>query len=175
MKPFVLVGTVLLSVIAMAQQSKSPASDVLREMLGGRERNIVAAFELMPADKFGYRRFHDEMAFGQLAAAFVSRNYLYCSSVGDVARPETEELKGTEDKDKLVASIRASFAFCREALANADDAKMSETITMNGRPCLRAWAFMGLVVMWADHYQAVSMDLRLNGLSPPSAQPHANQ
>ena len=172
MKRFCVGCIVVLSTIAFGQQTKSPVSDVAREMLPGREKNTVAAFEAMPADKFGFKPTADQMTFGHLAAHIVSSNYFFCSNAGDVLRPKTEELKGTEDKAKLVASLKASFEFCHTALAKADDSKLNDNITwLNGQQRARAWAFMALSSSWADHYGIAAMYLRLNGLLPPSAQP----
>jgi hypothetical protein len=170
MKRSFLSCIILLSAAALGQQTKSPVSDVLRAMLTGREKNTIAAFEEMPADKFGYKPTPEQMTFGHLAAHIVSSNYYFCSNVGDVPRPKTEELKGTEGKDKLVAAVKASFEFCDTALAKADDSKMSENITwFDGKPRARAWAFMALSGSWADHYGMAAMYLRLNGLVPPTA------
>lgn len=170
MKRSFLGCIVLLSAAALAQQSKSPAADVLRAMLPGREKNMLAAFEEMPADKYGYKPTADQMTFGHLAAHIVSSNYTFCANVGDVPQPKTEELKGTEGKDKLVAAMKASFEFCRTALAKADDSKMNDNITwFDGKPRTRAWAFMGLASSWADHYGEAAMYLRSSGLLPPTA------
>lgn len=172
MKRLFVGSIVFLSTVAFAQQTPSPVSNVAREMLPGREKNTVAAFEAMPADKFGYKPTPDQMTFGHLAAHIVSSNYFFCSNAGDVPRPKTEELKGTEDKDKLVAGLKASFEFCHTALAKADDSKINDNITwFDGKPRPRAWAFMGLSSSWADHYGMAAMYLRLNGILPPSAQP----
>ncbi|HZQ19684.1 MAG TPA: DinB family protein [Terriglobales bacterium] len=155
---------------AAAAQSKSPVSDALREMLGGREKNIVAAFEEMPANKYEYRPTAAQMTFGHLAAHVAEGNDYFCANVGDVPQPKTEELKGTEGKDKLVGALKSSFEFCRTALAKADDAKMTENIKwFDGKERPRAWAFLGLASSWADHYGAAAMYLRLNGLLPPTA------
>ena len=171
MKRF-LVGCILLSSTAALAQSKSPISDVLREMLAGREKNTLAAFEAMPADKYGYKPTADQMTFGHLAAHISSSNYIFCSNVGDVSRPKTEELNGTEDKDKLVAAMKASFEFCHTALAKADDSKLNDNITwFDGKPRARAWAAVALASSWADHYGMAAMYLRLNGLLPPTAKP----
>jgi DinB superfamily len=176
MKRFLGCCILLLSAAALGQQTKSPVSDVLREMLASREKNTVAAFEEMPADKFGYKPTPEQMTFGHLAAHIVSGNYFFCSNAGDVPRPKPEELKGTEDKDKLVASLKASFEFCRAALAKADDSKMNENIIwFDGKPRPRAWAFMNLASSWADHYGMAAMYLRLNGLFPPTAKPEAKK
>lgn len=172
MKCLLAAYLVLLSTAALAQQSKSPASDVLREMLGGREKNTIGAFEAMPADKFGYKPTPEQMTFGHLAAHIVSSNYFFCANVGDVPQPKTEEPKDTDDKDKLVAAMKASFEFCHTALAKADDSKMGDNITwFDKKPRPRAWAFMALASSWADHYGMAAMYLRLNGLLPPTAQP----
>ncbi|MBV9180561.1 MAG: DinB family protein [Acidobacteria bacterium] len=165
-----LVVIVFLASTAAVAQSKSPVSDVLRQMLDGRERNTVAAFEEMPADKFDYKPTPDQMTFGHLAAHIVESNHRFCANVGDVPAPKTEELKGTEGKDKLVAAMKASFEFCHDALAKADDSKVTDNITwFDGKPRSRAWAFVALASSWADHYGAAAMYLRLNGLVPPTA------
>ncbi len=170
MKRLVILCIVLLSASALAQQSKSPVADVLREMLTGREKNTVAAFEEMPADKFEYKPTADQMTFGHLAAHIVEGNNYFCSNVGDVPAPKMDELKGTEGKEKLVAAVKASFEFCHTALAKADDSKLNENITwFDDKPRARVWAFVALASSWADHYGMAAMYLRLNGLLPPSA------
>jgi hypothetical protein len=68
--------------------------------------------------------------------------------------------------------VKASFEFCHKALASADDSKMGEDIKwFDGKPRVRAWAFLGLAASWADHYGMAAMYLRQNGLLPPTAQP----
>jgi hypothetical protein len=172
MKRFLVGCIVFLSAAALGQQTKSPVSDVVRAMLTGREKNTIAAFVEMPADKFGYKPTDDQMTFGHLAAHIVSSNYFFCAGAGDVPRPKTEELKGTEGKDQLVAAVKASFEFCEAALAKADDSKLNDNITWtDGKPRPRAWAFMVLSSSWSDHYGMAAMYLRLNGLLPPSAKP----
>lgn len=161
---------ILILASAAAAQSKSTVSDVLREMLGGREKNTIAAFEEMPADKYDYKPTADQMTFGHLAAHIADANYYFCSNVGNVPQPKVEELKGTEGKDKLVAAMKASFEFCHAALAKADDSTMNDSIKwFDGKPRPRVWAFIALPSSWADHYGAAAMYLRLNGVLPPTA------
>jgi hypothetical protein len=170
MKRVFVICIVFLSATALAQQAKSPVADVLREMLTGREKNTVAAFEGMPADKFDYKPTPDQMTFGHLAAHIIESNNYFCANVGDVPQPKVDEMKGSEGKEKLVAAMKASFDFCHTALVKADDAKMTENITwFDGKPRARAWAFVGLASSWADHYGMAAMYLRQNGLLPPTA------
>lgn len=170
MKRYALGFGLLISMAAVAQ-TKTSVSDVLRKMLVGRERDTVAAFEEMPANKYEYKPTADQMTFGHLASHIVGSNYYFCANVGAVPEPKQEELKGTESKEKLVAAVKASFEFCHTALEKADDSKMNEDITwFDGKPRARTWAFVVLPSSWADHYGMAAMYLRLNGLVPPSAQ-----
>lgn len=154
---------------AAAAQTKSPVSDALREMLAGREKNIVAAFEEMPADKYDYKPTAEQMTFRHLAAHIADGNNYFCANVGDVPQPKVD-FTGKETKEQLVASLKASFEFCHTALAKADDSTMNQDITwFDGKKRPRAWAFLGLASSWADHYGAAAMYLRLNGLLPPTA------
>jgi hypothetical protein len=171
MKP---IATLLLflawTVTALAQAAKNPVSTVLRDALPGRQKNTIAAIEEMPADKFGYKPTPEQMSFGELVAHITEGNYFFCANVGDVPRPKVDELKGTEGKDKLVASVKASFDFCSDALTKADDSKLGEPIQwFDNKPRPRAAAFLALASSWADHYGIAAMYLRLNGLLPPTA------
>lgn len=169
MKHFLVGCVVLLSAAAVAQQTKSPVSDALRQMLVGREKSTVAAFEAMPADKYSYKPTADQMTFGHLAAHIVTSNYYFCANAGDVTAPKLDDI-GETDKDKLVAAMKASFAFCHTALEKADDSKMNDNITwFDGKPRARAWAAVALASSWADHYGMAAMYLRLNGVLPPTA------
>jgi hypothetical protein len=160
------------SAVVFAQQTKNPVSTVLRDGLPGRQKNTVAAIEEMPADKFSYKPTPEQMSFGEMAAHIVEGNNFFCANVGDVPQPKVDDLKGTEGKEKLVAAVKASFDFCADALAKADDSKLGDSIKgFDGKPRPRAWAFLALAGSWADHYAIVAMYLRLNGLLPPSAKP----
>lgn len=155
---------------AAAAQTKSPITDALRQILPSREKNTVAAFEQMPANKYDYKPTDGQMTFGHLAAHIVEANNYFCANLGNVAEPKVEELKGTEGKDKLVAAMKASFEFCRTALEKADDSNFSGEIKwFDGSSKPRAWAALGFAGSLADHYGAAAMYLRLNGLLPPTA------
>jgi hypothetical protein len=154
---------------AAAAQSKSPVSDALRQMLAGREKNTVAAFEEMPAGKYDYKPPADQMTFRHLAAHIVDGNNYFCANVGDVPQPKVD-FTGKESKEQLVAAMKASFDLCHTALDKADDSKLTSEIKwFDGKPRARAWAALGLASSWADHYGMAAMYLRLNGLVPPSA------
>jgi len=171
MKPMLAVAILFSSSSLLAQQSKDPVSDVLREMLNGRAKNTIAAIEAMPADKFNFKPTPDQMTFGHLAAHIVDANYYFCANTADTPRPKVQELKGTEDKNTLLEAVKASFDFCKTSLEKAEDSKLTGAITwFDNKPRSRAWAALGLAASWADHYGQAAQYLRLNGLTPPTAQ-----
>ncbi len=170
MKKTFLVVAALLAATAATAQTKDPVSSALREMLPGRQKNIIAAFEEMPADKFNYKPTADQMTFGHLATHIVEANHLFCSKASGVAAPKAEEVKDTEGKDKLVAAMKASFDFCSQALGKMEDAKLGEMVEgFGGKQMSRATAALILAGSWSDHYGMAAMYLRQNNLTPPTA------
>ena len=169
---FLAATSLICAQLSLAQQTKDPVTTVLRDALAGRQKNTVAAFEAMPADKYDYKPTPDQMTFGHLAAHIVEANDFFCSNAGNIPAPKHDDFKGTEGKDKLVAAVKSSFEFCGTALDKASDSTLGDSIKgFDGKPKLRSWAFMGLASSWADHYGTAAMYLRLNNILPPTAQP----
>ncbi len=171
MKQTLLIAAVVLAAVAPTiAQTKNPVSSALRDILPGRQKNIIAAVEEMPADKFNYKPTADQMTFGHLVTHMIESNNLLCSKVAAVPAPKVEEAKDSDAKDKLFASLKASFDFCADALGKMDDSKLGETTeAMGGQQLSRTRLTLALAGSWADHYGMAAMYLRLNGLTPPSA------
>jgi len=165
-----VIALLALSAVAFAQQA-NPVSTVVREILPRQQKNLVAAAEEMPADKYSFKPTPPQMSFATLVMHIAESNNYLCSKIGDWAEPQSPGLKEADGKEKLVAALKASFDFCSSALAKVDDSKLSETVELfGGRKGPRAFAMFALTNDWADHYGAAAMYLRLNGLLPPTAQ-----
>ncbi|HEY6126643.1 MAG TPA: DinB family protein [Candidatus Acidoferrum sp.] len=155
-----------------APSSGNPVSDALRLGLTRSSKNMTAAVEAMPADKFSFKPTGDQITFAHLALHIAESNNLFCSKISGVAAPQTAKLSETDAKEKLVAAVKESFDFCSSSLAKVDDSHLSDSIPLfNGRSFSRAAAVFILYGSWADHYAAQSAYLRLNGVLPPTAQP----
>ena len=169
-----IIGLFLLfAATAVLAQDKNPVTSVARQILPRQQKNLVAAVEEMPADKFGYKPTEQQITFGHLVLHIIESNNYLCSHIGDV--PEVKPpapLKESDGKDKLVAALQASFDFCNTALGKVDDSKLGDEVELfGGRKGSRAFALIALTNDWADHYSSAAMYLRLNGLLPPTAQP----
>jgi DinB superfamily len=154
-----------------AGPTKDPVASSLRLLLPRSQNNTVGAIEAMPADKFSYKPTPDQMTFAHLAVHIIGFNNGLCAKAADVPAPKVEEPKESDSKDQLVAAVKASYAFCDDALSKMDDSKLGDTIDLfGGKQAPRAMAALILASGWADHYAAAAMYLRLNGVLPPSAQ-----
>ena len=155
-----------------AAPTKDPVSASLRLLVQRSQNNTVGAIEAMPADKFSYKPTPDQMSFAHLAMHIAQSNNFLCAKVADISAPKVDEPKETDSKDQLLSAVKASFVFCSDAVGKMDDSKLGDTVELfGGRQFPRAMAALGLAGGWADHYAAAAMYLRLDGLTPPSAQP----
>lgn len=169
-KVMVVLLVVGCGALAFAQE-KNPVSTVMREMLPHRQKNLVAAAEEMPADKYSFRPTPEQMTFGKLVMHVTESNNFMCSRASNVPAPKAANLKETDSKEKLVAAMKASFDFCTTALAKVNDSQLGEPVELfGGRKGSRAFALIALSNDWADHYSAAAQYLRLNGMLPPTAQ-----
>ncbi len=155
---------------ALAQQP-NPVANALRADQTRYEKNLVGAAEAMPADKYGSKPTPAQMSFGELVLHVARSNNVLCSSISGQAAPSGEPPAASAGKEGVVAYLKQSFGFCRTALSGLDDSKLGEEVPFfGGRKITRAQAVLGLAVDWGDHYSLAATELRMAGLTPPSAQ-----
>ena len=149
----------------------NPVSGFVKAGVARYGKNMVAAAESMPAEKYGFKPSPEMNSFGHLAMHIAQTNNTFCAKIAGQTAPDVK-ISETDPKDKLVAAIKDSFAFCTTALANVDDSKLGEQFVLFGnRPISRGGALVALGGSWTDHYATQAIYLRLNGILPPTAQP----
>jgi uncharacterized damage-inducible protein DinB len=169
-KAVLIVCALLAAVVPTLAQTNNPVSSALRDILPGRQKNIIAAVEEMPVEKFSYKPTSDQMTFGHLVTHIIESNNTFCGKVARIPAPKVEEAKESDGKDKLISALKASFEFCSDALGKMEDSKLGETTEgPGGQQFSRARLALALAGSWADHYGMAAMYLRLNRLTPPSA------
>lgn len=170
--PTALAAQATTAAAAPAAASTSPVADALRNIEQRAARNLIAAAEAMPADKYSYRPTPAQMSFAAIQVHLANEgNDFLCGKVGGVASPQRAAVDTTMTKEQLVARLKETFTFCEQAFAHLDDSKLGEQMTFFGpNPVSRATAILITVGDWADHYSQEANYLRLNGLLPPTAQ-----
>jgi uncharacterized damage-inducible protein DinB len=172
MKHVVVIALLMWSAPLAAQEANtasSPVADATRRWLQLEAKNLIAAAEEMPAEKYSFRPTAEQMTFAKLMTHVVESNRYMCSAIGREPLPSESGVTDADDKAKIVADVKMSFEYCGKMLAAADDARLAEQVPVFKRT--RADLMMFLIADHADHYATAAMHLRLNGLVPPTAQP----
>ena len=168
------------------QPSGTPPANPITTAFRGRilalHRNLGQAFDSIPEAKFSYKPTPAQQTIGFIAQHLVNDNYLFCNNFGALkgtraAKDTTtaDSVKATWPKDTLVTQLKASFKFCEGAIAQLDDAKLTEQITVTfggqSRNTARANMVLGHALDLGDHYSQLANYMRLNGMLPPTALP----
>jgi DinB superfamily len=149
----------------------NPVSGFVKAGVARYEKNMVAAAEAMPAEKYGFKPSPEMNSYGHLMMHIAESNNAFCSKISGQAAPNVK-LSESDPKDKLVAAVKDSFAYCAAMLEKVDDSKLGEQFMFFGnRPISRGGALVALGGSWTDHYATQAIYLRLNGILPPTAQP----
>ena len=181
-----MIALVVPAGLAAQQPAGAPPTDPITTAFRGRintlERNVAQAFDSIPERLFSYKPTPAQLSIGYIAQHLANDNYLFCNAYGDMKGTRAEEdtatpdsVKATWPKDKLVAKLKESFAFCQSAFAQINDAKLGEQATMtvggNSRQVIRAAMVLGHALDLADHYSQLANYMRLNNILPPTALP----
>src|SRR2546430_2053173 len=137
----------LMAPIALAAQQPSaaapttppanPITTAFRNRIAGLHRNIAQAFDSIPESKFSYKPTPAQLSIGYIAQHIANDNYFFCNNFGAMKGTRAAEdtatadsVKATWPKAKLVTRLKESFAYCDQAIAQLDDAKLAEQVTV---------------------------------------------
>jgi hypothetical protein len=163
-----IAALALLPGITAAQSN--PVADAFRDNAKQEAKNLIAAADEFPADKFSFKPTPAQMSFGDIVVHLSQGNDYLCGSIGGVKAPTRTKVDHDDAKPALVARLRETFAFCDQALAPLTDANLSEPLPFFGGRKLSRAAVMTLTTGdWADHYSQSAIYMRLNGMVPPTA------
>jgi len=166
-----LAAAVSLSIIpAIAFAQGSPLATAFRDNASEVGKHLIAAAEVMPADKFAFKPTPAQMSYGDIVVHLIQGNDFLCAAIGGMKAPARTKIAATDAKATLVTRLRETFQFCDQALAGLDDSKLNDQLPMfGGKTMTRAAVEVLTVGDWADHYSQMAIYLRLNGQLPPTA------
>ena len=142
---------------------------------------LLTAFDSIPASRYDYKPTPAQQSIGYVAQHLEDANYALCTRFSGLARPMTakdslaDTVKAKWPKDTLVARVRTSLLFCRDAIERVNDANLGDEYPVgppgSGRTSTRARDLILLITDLADHYSQIANYMRLLGMIPPSALP----
>lgn len=170
----VLPALAFLALPCSAFAQSSPVADGFRQNYQTVAKNLIAAAEDMPADKYSFRPTPPQMSFAKVVTHLAEGNDYLCGKIGGTTAPQRTKVDTASSKEVLVARLKETFQFCDQSFASLNDAKLGEQLPFfGGKPWTRASIMTLTTADWADHYSQAAIYLRLNGLLPPSAKKSA--
>jgi len=64
-------------VVLFAQENKNPVTSVINQILPRQQKNLIAAVEAMPADKFTYQPTPQQMTFAALVMHIIESTIIF--------------------------------------------------------------------------------------------------
>jgi len=138
------VGAVFVPALLAAQQpAPAPTHDAVvmsfKFFAAYFGRELVAAFDSIPARDYGYRPTPTQRTIGNIAQHLEEANYGLCGRLGTAPHAETanhslaDTAMAKSPKDTLVARLRASLAYCDSALSRLNDEQLGDAVSYGAR------------------------------------------
>ena len=131
----VLLAAAALPSLAAAQ---SPVAEAFRDNAKDIGKNLVAAAEVMPAEKYGFKPTPAQMSFADIVDHLSQGNDYLCGAITGMKATTRTKVGVADGKDAQVKRLKETFEFCNAMLAQLDDAKLSEQVPMFGKTYSRA-------------------------------------
>jgi hypothetical protein len=174
MKQFIWLAVLCFVAPIMARAQDVPANALtatVRKVLDDNARNLIAAAEEMPAEKYTFQASPEIRTFGQTIAHIAQVNNMVCAKLFTPAAAMPDKIDEKDSKEKLVAGLKASMDYCGQAFSKMNDANLPEMIpAFGGRQMTRMGVALIVTNDLIDHYAALAVYLRMNSLLPPTAQ-----
>jgi DinB superfamily len=168
----IAVGVIVLaaaSACALAQDASNPVVSSAKEIYERQSGYMIAAAQLMPADKYGYHPTPDQWTYGKIVSHVIQANFAVCGMLSGDGPGKGPMVTDMTPKDQLVPVLQQSFDTCEKALDGLQDSSLSAPITFfGGAKKPRARALVELAGDLEDHYSQMASYLRMNGITPPS-------
>lgn len=156
-----------------AQATQAVPGDTYNHLMSMMEKELVAAADAMPADKYNFAptqgEFKGVRTFGQQVKHLAEANYFFFGEFGVPGALKEEDIEKLTSKDDIVKALRDSYAFAHKAVSTITAAN-AFTIEGSGE---RKWTRAGMAAFGIahsmDHYGQMVVYLRMNGIVPPAS------
>ena len=159
----------LLSLPALLPAQNNLKTTVTQRYFNGVRRNLEAAAEAMPAEKYDYKPAAGEMSFAEWLNHSTERNYSDCAALkGETAPEAARRVASLKTKAEVTQALKDSFAYCAGAIEGIDDAKVLASPQLT-------YSLLHTVVHNNEIYGNLAVYLRTSGIVPPSTASRMNQ
>jgi uncharacterized damage-inducible protein DinB len=152
----------LLSVPALVPAQDNLKTTVTQRYFNGVRRNLEAAAEAMPAEKYDFKPSPGQMSFAEWLNHSTERNYSDCAALKGESAPEAAKTVATlKTKADVTKALKESLAYCAAALDGIDDQKVLASPQLT-------YSLLHTVVHNNEIYGNLAVYMRVSGIVPPS-------
>ena len=121
LRPTALLVAVLTTIVVLLPavgwaQSSNPVTDALKASLQRSSRNMAAAAEEMPAEKYSFKPTAGSRTFGGIVLHIGNANRMVCHWLTGAPEAAKNSLTASSPKAELIASMKSSFDYCNKSL-----------------------------------------------------------
>jgi uncharacterized damage-inducible protein DinB len=166
-----LVAVAATSTPLLGAETAAPTGlrgDFLRD-LADLEKKAVALAEAVPADKYSWRPAEGVRSISEALMHLAGANYYFPTLFGTAA-PTGVDIEGLEkitDRDRVLSTLKASFAHLTKVVEGTPDGKLPETMKMFGQDVTVAGGIHVAVAHIHEHLGQLIAYARSIGVAPP--------
>lgn len=157
---------------AQAGSTTTPAQ-VVNQLLGMVEGELVPLAEAMPADKYNFAPtngdFKGVRTFADQVRHVTGANYYMFGRASSIKPTNMPDLKNLKTKEQLVDALKQSYVFAHRAIDTLTPQNALQTIKPLDGINTRAGVMVFAVVHMNDHFGQMVEYARMNGVIPPSS------
>jgi hypothetical protein len=166
MRTTVLVCLLAVPALLPAQNLKTT---VTQRYFNGVRRNLEAAADAMPAEKYDFKPTPGQMSFAEWLNHSTERNYSDCAALkGEPAPDAAKGVATLKAKSDVTKALKDSFAYCAAAIDGIDDQKVLASPQLT-------YSLLHTVVHNNEIYGNLAVYMRVSGIVPPSTASRMNQ
>jgi hypothetical protein len=159
----------LLSFPALLPAQNNLKTTVTQRYFNGVRRNLEAAAEAMPADKYDFKPSPGQMSFAEWLNHSTERNYADCAALkGETAPDAAKGVATLKTKPEVTQALKDSLAYCAAAIDAIDDQKVLASPQLT-------YSLLHTVVHNNEIYGNLAVYMRVNGIVPPSTASRTTQ
>lgn len=148
--------------LGAAHAQTTLTSTAIQRYFNGVRRNLEAAADAMPAEKYSFRLTPGQMTFAEWLNHSAERNYSDCATLKSEAPPDAaKSVASLKEKADVSKALKDSFAYCAAVLGALDDQKVTASPQMS-------YSFLHTIVHNNEIYGNIAGYLRASGIVPPS-------
>ena len=162
-----------LALAASAADAQAPTAGWRAEFLGSVasvERKYVALAEAVPWEKYAWRPAAGVRSVCEVFLHVAGANYLFSAPLG-AAAPTSVDVRNIEkcpaSRDQVVATLRASFAHMRDAVAATAEGDADAPVTLFGMKMTKRGLFLFAAEHFGEHLGQSIAYARSNAVVPP--------